>query len=49
MDAIKTMAKANARKPYTCLHPVLRDCSMANTVQTYEALLPWSLHPQDRL
>ncbi|OVZ63777.1 transposase [Pigmentiphaga sp. NML030171] len=40
-------AKANGREPYTWLRRVLRELPTAKTVEDYEALLPWNLHPQD--
>jgi len=40
-------AKANGREPYTWLRRVLRLLPTAKTVDDYEALLPWNLHPND--
>lgn len=39
-------AKANGREPYTWLRKVLRELPLARTVDDYEALLPWNLHPE---
>lgn len=39
-------ARANGREPYTWLRRVLRELPKARTVDEYEALLPWNLHPQ---
>jgi transposase len=38
-------AKANGLEPYTWLCRVLRELPKAQTVQDYEALLPWNLAP----
>jgi transposase len=40
-------AKANGLEPYTWLRRVLRLLPAARTVDDYEALLPWNLHPND--
>jgi hypothetical protein len=40
-------AKANGLEPYTWLRRVLRLLPAARTVEDYEALLPWNLHPND--
>lgn len=38
-------AKANGVEPYTWLCRVLRQLPLAQSVDDYEALLPWNLHP----
>lgn len=40
-------AKANGLEPFTWLRHVLRRLPEATTVDHYEALLPWNLHPTD--
>lgn len=40
-------AKANGLEPYTWLRRVLRRLPAATTVEHFEALLPWNLHPTD--
>ena len=39
--------KANGREPYSWLRRVLRELPYAETVDDYEALLPWNIHALD--
>ncbi|MGO3869751.1 MAG: transposase domain-containing protein [Alcaligenes sp.] len=39
-------AKASGREPYTWLRMALRELPLARTVDEYEELLPWNLHPE---